>query len=271
MIFIPGKTQTKIDVEQIERWYQNVPEEIRIAAYPEFVLNLFKDTRYSSGKLLKQSTRPFFMSHFAVTLANTVNFVLQKRNQGNPLTILECGSGLGHSALWWAVMGHTVYAVDLRSDACDGLRQRKAFYETVLKKRLKLEIINQNLFDINFKKLPDFDLIDFQFSFNFIRDAYRLIPVLSPKLKRNGIWAMHEGNNSSLYNRLFRKNRNAMTPFEIRERLHAEEIHVEYLKGCNIFPPVVHRLAPKRIVRQAENSMCHLMFLCNSYQLIARK
>ena len=269
-LYIPDKGLEEVTPQNIQDWYNNISIEIENTSYSNQVRESMRDSQNYYGKLLNKKTSNFYMHHFSESLHQTINYSLKNKPKEGNTKWLEVGAGAGNQAILMALFGFEIFAVDIDQAACNIIRERKKYYETSTGRALLIHIITTDI--LTYKRpMITYDVINFQFSFNNISPSRVLLEYLLPKLNVGGLWIMHEGNNSSIYNRIFRPHKSWMSPVEVYRDLIDMRLEVLRFRGGYVLPPVLFKYSSLKIIFGIDKLLTRFILLSNSYHLIGQK
>jgi len=267
-IYIPKKNSVPLDYEDLSKWYSNLIFEMDLADYTDYELSLFWDKNNYYGKYLSKYSRYFFLNHFARNLVTTINYFFDT-NHSN-VRYLEIGYGCGNQLLLMALLGADVVGCDVRQDVCDLTKKRKKFYEKISGRDLNISLICENIFNVNWETLGEYDAINFQFSFNELKPYEKIFELIEMLLKSGGRVVFQETNQSNYYNKLFR-NRDYKKPKDVVKALESCNFKIHSLRGGYAVPPIFWRFFPENIVERLDQILSRSLYMSPSYHLMAEK
>ncbi|HWV42013.1 class I SAM-dependent methyltransferase [Pseudorhodoplanes sp.] len=106
--------------------------------------------------------------------------------------LLEIGGGCGTEALWFALRGARVLAIDVNAERLAVARARQEIVEQGIGRRLDLEFRFCSLFDL--PRQPDFDLIWMEQAFHHVEPRDRVYSTIAALLKPGGRVVISEAN-----------------------------------------------------------------------------
>lgn len=159
------------------------------------------------GRFLSPATRAFFLYHFSPIIEKAVRTIFERRPAPR---ILELGCGSGTMSLLFALLGAEVIGVDLDPAVVRACRKRQIFYESYAGK-LRLRFEAADAFEFPYRSAAPLDVVYSLFAFNMMQPTPRLLDLIRPALGPGGLLFISDGNNASIYNRLFRS-RLSLTP-----------------------------------------------------------
>ena len=168
------------------------------------------------------------------------------------------------------LLGADVVCCDIRQDVCDLTKKRKKFYEKISGRDLNISLICENVFNVNWETLGEYDVINFQFSFNELKPYEKIFELIEMLLKSGGRVVFQETNQSNYYNRIFRK-RNSLLPHEMTIALKRYNFKIYSLQGGYAVPSVFWRILPRNTLASINKIICKSLFLSPSYHLMAEK
>jgi 2-polyprenyl-3-methyl-5-hydroxy-6-metoxy-1,4-benzoquinol methylase len=123
--------------------------------------------------------------------------------QGKAPRLLEVGAGCGTEALWFALQGADVLAIDVNEERLAAARARQQVVEKALGRKLDLEFRFCSLFDL--RDEAAFDLVWMEQAFHHIEPREELYPKVARLLAPGGHVVVSEANgwNLPLQARLF--------------------------------------------------------------------
>lgn len=126
-------------------------------------------------------------------------------SQSGAPRLLEVGCGCGTEAIWFALQGARVVAIDILAKRLAVARARQAFVEGIIGRRLPLAFRHQSLFDIDGSET--FDIIWMEQVFHHIEPRAEVYATVSRLLRPGGSVVISEANgwNPLLQAVLFRK------------------------------------------------------------------
>jgi ubiquinone/menaquinone biosynthesis C-methylase UbiE len=269
-LFIPTIETESLSVQNVKDWYNNISKEIENASYSEIVINAMNDPKNYYGKLLDKNTSNFYKHHFSLSLHKTINYALSLKVAKGETKWLEVGAGAGNQVILLALCGFELFAVDIDPLAGRIIKERQQYYEQITGRKLNINIIISDVMEYN-AGIESFDIINFQFSFNNIEFPKNTIRHLIQKLSKGGLWIMHEGNKSSIFNSILRPNKQWMNPSEVAMELKAHNIEVLTYHGGYALPPIFFRYEWLKVLNRLDALLTRIMIISNSYHLIGRK
>ncbi len=267
-LYLPGKTDLPLSIENLRQWYSNLSKEIAYVGYTADDMAILKDKHNYYGKFYSDNSREFFLNHFATNLALAVNYLFCL-DEKNP-RILEIGSGCGNQLLLMALLGADVVGCDIGKEVCGVAKIRKVYYENVSQRTLNISIVCNDVFTVNWDEWGEFDGLIFQFSLNIIKPNELILQLAGKLLRNGGRIAIHETNQSNYYNRVFRR-RDSMTPREVAQAFEHYNFRIHSLKGGYVIPPPLWRTVPRSILSPVDQFLCRSLFMSPSYHLMAEK
>jgi 2-polyprenyl-3-methyl-5-hydroxy-6-metoxy-1,4-benzoquinol methylase len=269
-LFIPRIGCKSLSVQEIQAWYNNISSEIQNGPYSETVINAMNDPKNYYGKLLDKRTSRFYIHHFSFSLHKTINYALSIKDSKDKTQWLEVGAGAGNQVILLALCGFEIFAVDIDPLAGKIIKERQQYYEQITGRRLKINIVISDIMKYS-GGINRFDIINFQFSFNNIGMPKSTIRYLTQKLSKGGLWIMHEGNKSSIFNSILRPNKQWMNPSEVAIELKAHNVEVLTCHGGYALPPIFFKYEWLKVLIRLDAMLTRIMIISNSYHLIGRK
>jgi SAM-dependent methyltransferase len=142
---------------------------------------------YYSGYLRRFG--PYIRHHYAQQSQEMTALV---RARGGP-RLLEIGAGCGTEALWYALQGAHVTAIDLSVERLAAARARQAFMSARMPESMpSLRFVETSLFD--FEPAEPFDLIWMEQTFHHLEPRQDVYPKLFSLLKPDGSVVISESN-----------------------------------------------------------------------------
>lgn len=106
--------------------------------------------------------------------------------------LLEVGGGCGTEAIWFALKGAKVLAVDVNAERLDVARARQAIVEEGIGRKLDLEFRLCSLFDLEGESL--FDLVWMEQAFHHVEPREQVYPTLARLVSPGGHVVISEAN-----------------------------------------------------------------------------
>ena len=245
--YIPTR-KNDLKTNDIDKWFENSLLELQGESLNDTEKE-FLTKYYIDAGLLNSSKRKFFSHHYSRTVAMAVNNIFLYDSQPK---IIDLGAGTGSQSILFALLGAEVLAIDMDGLSLGILEKRMAFYESLTNKKLKITILNSNVFDIDFMKYEEFDSIYSLFSFNMMQPTSKLLPWLVGSLKENSQIIIQDGNKNNWYNRLFRK-RNILSKNELQNV--ARDLGFTTINSVAgyVMPPFLWKALPNSILGFIDN------------------
>jgi len=254
--------------ETMWRWYANIEAELGGDLLSTAEKKYMAEYYHEAG-LLRWWRRPFFRRHFADSFREALDYLLGANAPG---TIVDLGCGTGTQALLLAIGGAKVVGLDMDTMALGIFRKRKVFYEGLLGKPLDIEIIDRNVFDLDFSRFKPIRGIYSMFAFNMMQPSGRLLDQLSEQMVSGGRFVVIDGNSKSLLTRIWPGcRRNVWSPAEFAAELEARGIEIENHVGGVAFPPQLWRFLPYDMLAWLDRAICGNMFFPVSHQVFGEK
>lgn len=111
--------------------------------------------------------------------------------ESNPV-LLEVGGGCGTEALWFALRGACVLAVDVNNERLAVARERQRIVEQGIGRKLDLEFHFCSLFDL--PREPSFDLVWMEQAFHHVEPRAHVYDMIASLLKPDGHVVISEAN-----------------------------------------------------------------------------
>jgi SAM-dependent methyltransferase len=252
--------------EAVRAWFGNVSLELEAGVHGGNERVQF-DGYYMEAGLLRAWRRPFFWRHYAETLAEATAFLFGSATMP---TILDLGCGSGTQSLLFALHGAKVVAADMDPVALRIFRRRLDLYQELCNRTLPVTIVQGNTFELDYEKLGPFDGVYSLFAFNMMQPSAKLVDTLLPHLAVGARWAVLDGNNLSVWNRLLPpRRRRVWSPRDMARELSARGFRVMSQHGGVALPPPVWTLVPYRAARSLDQLLCNSMFWPISCQTLA--
>ena len=252
--------------EAVYEWFGNVACELETIIQGANERSQFEGYYLASG-LLRAWRKPFFRRHFVETLSEALAFLFGGTKTP---TILDLGCGTGTQSLLFALHGAKVVAVDLEPIALSVFRRRLSLYQELCGRILPVTILEGNTFEINYEKHGPFDGVYSLFAFNVMQPSTKLVDTLLPHLAIGARWAILDGNNHCVWNKLLRsRQRQVWSPPDMARELSARGFRVISQNGGVALPPLVWAVGSYSVVRPIDQLLCRSMFWPVSYQTLA--
>jgi 2-polyprenyl-3-methyl-5-hydroxy-6-metoxy-1,4-benzoquinol methylase len=144
---------------------------------------------------------PYVRHHYAGQSAEIIRLIREKSSP----RLLEIGGGCGTEALWFALQGARVLAIDVNEDRLGVARARKEIVERGIGRPLDIEFRFCSLFDL--KAPSTFDLIWMEQAFHHVEPRDKIYRTIAGLLAPEGHVVISEANgwNPLLQLVLFRK------------------------------------------------------------------
>jgi SAM-dependent methyltransferase len=236
-------------VADVGQWYGNIEKELGAGFLrDEAALRLV--SYYRQAGLLRWYRRPYFRRHFCEPFANAARFFLRQAASG---VILDLGAGYGTQAIYFALLGRPVVAVDVDGKALAVLEYRKAWYETVIGRRLDISIVKGDVFQLDLSVAAPIAGVYSMFAFNMMQPSSVLLDRIAPHLCKGARLAVQDGNSASHVSRWFRSRvRTTWTPAEFRDELEWRGFSVRSHEPGVVLPPAVWRAVPYAVGRRVD-------------------
>ena len=186
----------------------------------------------------------YLRHHYSGQTEEIGRLIAEKREP----SLLEVGGGCGTEALWFALRGARVLAVDVNNERLAVARARQKIVEQGIGRPLNLEFRFCSLFDLPAE--PSFDLVWMEQAFHHVEPRAQVYDTIAGLLKRDGHVVISEANawNPFLQLVLFRR-RGFQT---IVERTTEQGEHILYGNERITIPTVLARgFADAGIVQQS--------------------
>jgi 2-polyprenyl-3-methyl-5-hydroxy-6-metoxy-1,4-benzoquinol methylase len=144
---------------------------------------------------------PYIRHHYNGQTEEIIGLIANKKHPA----LLEIGAGCGTEALWFALRGARVLAIDVNDERLAVARERQKIVEQGVGRKLDLEFRACSLFDL--KPEPSFDLIWMEQAFHHVEPRVRVYDMIAGLLKPEGHVVISEANgwNPLLQLMLFRR------------------------------------------------------------------
>lgn len=133
---------------------------------------------------------PYLHHHYANQTREIVEFI-RASSTGAP-RVLEVGTGCGTEAIWFALQGARVVAIDVNAERLEVAQARQAIVERAIGRSLDLEFRLCSLFDLEEAGL--FDFVWMEQSFHHVEPRADVYPVVSRLLVSGGRIVISEAN-----------------------------------------------------------------------------
>ena len=267
-LFIPD-LGVPVSEATVWKWYLNVPAELR-QTFLSVQDKALVDSYYREAGLLRGWRRPFFRHHYARTFTRAARFLLD--GVSNP-RIVDLGCGSGTQSIFLALLGADVVGLDMDEQALAVLKKRKAFYEKVSGRKIKLVAYKADALVFDYGKIAPIQGVYSMFAFNLMKPARLLLERLAAHTAKGGRLAVLDGNCTSWLPSLFpsRRRSGCLAPGEFEnalERLSFETVNHE--AGFAV-PPPVWFIAPGALVRPIDGLLGRSWLWAVSHQILAEK
>ena len=266
-LFIPPSQHFhEIDVW---KWYQNLPKELELLELDPIEHQHILSYYHNAG-LFQSRKYEFFRRHYSNTFYKAAQFLLQDRTNK---VVLDLGSGTGTQALFFALQGAQVIALVMDSTALEVLRKRKILYENQTGLKLKIEICEQNAFNLEIQKELQIDAVWSMFAFNMMQPSDILVDQLLYFLSDDARISILDGNNSSWLSKFIpSRRRKVWSPEEFNEALNSRGFKVNEHFGGIALPPLLWYLDfLQPITERTNNILCKSWLFPISHQIMATR
>lgn len=255
------------DEKDLWDWYGNVATELADLEFDPAARTAF-EAYYVEAGLLQSSRRAFFRRHFGESFATAMTFFAAA---GAPHRVLDLGCGTGTQALYLALHGIEVVAVDLDPLALATLARRQSFYERAAGRALPITIVQGDVFDLDFASFGAIDAVWSMFAFNMMQPSSHLLARLLPACAPRAKIAILDGNNRSLFARLVpSRRRNVWSPGQTAEALVGAGFEIVRHRGGVSLPPPVWSLVPRSLLTPLDDRLNRTGWAPVSHLVLAR-
>jgi len=265
-LYIPESLQLPSE-ENLWQWYLNVSIELN-SNYLSDIENEYMASYYNEAGLLRTWRRPFFRYHYVNSFAIIAQYYFPKKN----LRILDLGCGMGTQALYFAMMGAEVIAVDLDTLALSIFTKRIKYYEDLSGKKLNIKLYNVNAFEFDYQVIGKFQGIWSMFAFNMMQPSLKLIDLILSNLSNEGAISLLDNNRISWANSIIlHRRRKVLSPIELENELKKKGFKIRYHKGGVSLLPILWFLLPYSFAEKLDKLFDRNWFFPISHLLIASK
>lgn len=247
--YLPGNE--KINCTTVWRWYGNVELELADAflSADEKSYIVSKDRNASESILVNE--RPYFRHAFSDNFARAASFLMRGRE--HPV-ILDLGCGVGTQALYLALHGARVIALDQDEKALAILSKRLAHYQELADGEITIMLQLVNAMEFDYLSLPSVDGLYSMFAFNIMQPSLRLLSLIERCLSEQARIAILDGNNISWLSRIMpSRRRNALSPYELDQALSNLQFKILEHRGGVALPPLLWYLNWFNLVSVLDN------------------
>lgn len=225
-IFIPNGHKL-IDQNDIFRYLQNIEQEINEGLFTQNELLLLQKALY--GKYLDTKKKDFFLYHFVPIWEYSVKQIINNYKCQN---ILDLGCGTGTSSFLFSFLGSKVIGIDYEKELINICKKRKLFYDE-MGVELKTTFYHSDAFSFPYNHYGPFDAVFSLFAFNLMKPPKTLLENIIPNIKKGGIILIIDGNQSSIYPKLFHSyvRSGVLKPMEMKvllQKFDVEVLDVQY-------------------------------------------
>src|SRR5690606_26978227 len=220
--------------EDVWRWYLNVEMEMRSLDLEEAEFASIR-TYYEEAGLFRRMRRRFFRRHYARTVAESAAFLMARK--ASPI-ILDLGCGVGTQALFFALLGARVIALDMDTVGLRVLKRRRDFWEQVSGRSLSIQCHIANSLEFDYSTEGPIDGIFSLFAFNMMQPSGVLLDRILAGAAAGLRVAILDGNNASWLARTVpSRRRTVWSPVDFNKELRQRGFHVVHHKGGVSLPP----------------------------------
>lgn len=245
---VPGEIQDEAGVAQ---WFENIRRELD-GGFLDAEQHRLLDKYYREAGLLSPFRRPFFLAHFCRPLSLVLGHLF---NGPQYPRIIDLGCGMGTQAILFALLGGDVLGVDTDNRSLRILEARKAFYEHLAGRKLKICCLQEDTFRVPYADLGPFDGIWSLFAFNMMQPSRRLLDIILPAAAPGCRLAIMDGNRLHWGKKLRKRPFSpipALAPPEFAAELSRRGFLVTAHHAGVGLPPVAWKLLPSRLLRSIE-------------------
>jgi len=259
-------TEDAVSEEHVWQWYCALPSELATGFLTGAQGACIREYYVKFG-LLRRWRRPYFRHHFSRTFAQSARYLLERAHAG---TIVDLGCGHGTQALYLAMNGARVVALDRDATALEVLRRRQAFHERRLRTRLNVQVHCTDALAFDFSAVAPIAGVHSMFAFNLMQPSGALLDRIVPHLGAGARLAVQDGNRLSWLSRYVPGRRRAVwSPPEFAAELARRGFAVAAQRGGIVLPPPVWCCLPHRVCAWLDRRLCRGWFLPISYHVLA--
>lgn len=231
----------------VQRWYRNIGRELAVGPFDAKQAATYREY-YREAGLLRAWRRNYFHRHFGASFARIASFLLAS---GSDQTILDLGCGCGTQALFLALTGARVVALDADPVALSVLETRRRFYEGLLGRGLNIRTVCGDALRTDYTAFGRIDGLVSMFAFNMMQPTSRMLELVTPAMVPGARLALIDVNRECWLWRLlpWRRRPTIWSPTELRAELEARDFLVHEHTGGPVLPPLCWTLGPAGMVR----------------------
>jgi len=264
-LFLPPPSSVDLVEPDVWRWFGNIPAELALLALTEEE-RASVTSYYVSAGLMKKWRRPFFRHHYCLPLLEATRALFGAKEEPR---VLDLGCGIGTQSLLFALLGAHVIAADMDEMALGVLLKRKTLYEQRSGRRLSIDVLRGNAFEVDFSRHAPIDAVYSLFAFNMMQPTRKLLDRLVPHLSKNAAIVIQEGNRDHFYDRFLR--RRFLSPGEFQRWLHDLGFDDCRRIGGYAIPPPLWAIGPRWLLEPADRLLARSGVLAASYLHIAKR
>lgn len=231
-LFRPDRSQP-FEISTTQKYLSNLVIEMEKTQFTSEEQSFLR-SKQITGRLLDDSTRPYFYYHFGPLITKAVNSLFAEKQK--PL-ILDLGCGSGMASILFGLLGAQVIGIDMNPVAIEVCHKRLSIYEKTVGP-LDVKFYADNIFDFKLSDLGPIDGVYSLFAFNLMQPSKELLGRLLPNIRTRGKIIISDGNLDSLYNRLVRP-RAVLIPDQLVSSLTEASCRTLSLDFHCIVPPVM--------------------------------
>ncbi len=264
-VILVAPSDSASNLETVQRFYLALLDEFENADYTDAERALLADERLYYGRYLNPRLRNYFEQTVIPQVAQGVTFLMA---DGRAPRILDLGCGLGMQSIILASMGARVVGLDVREEAVELCKKRKAYHERMLGTRLDIEFVQRNFLETS----PDdfrsrFDAVFSMAAFASMRPLDRTAHLISAVLKDDAKILIYEKNSDHPLHQL--RNSPEPSPATVTEAFNREGFDRAFLEGGCALPGPFWKFARlnESVVAPANNLLRKTMRLSFNYVL----
>lgn len=243
-----------VSIREVTAWYANIPLEM-LALRGNGSVSELLDAYYLNAGLLRAWRRPFFLEHYAETFARSAAFLAAGPDTA-VAPICDLGAGLGTQALYLALKGFSVVAIDGDDEAITAMKIRQQFYEDLAGRPLSIEYKSAYVEQVDFKALGPIAGIYSVFAFNMMQPSGSVVDRVMRGLSPHARLAVLDGNRACLASRVFpSRRRDVWSPEDMSNELQERGFRIHWHRGAVVSPPLAWWLMPRPVLRTLEHPL----------------